>query len=121
VKIWTRFLVGIALIAHSSDVTEYCSEFDSVEYPEDPMDYTTENIPKSRVLVFKDWKGRPEWHQKQILNYRISLYFNPKDLWFCPVYWLFQHWPLRAKKGDLLTTVPNIEPSSSDVYMGDLK
>jgi hypothetical protein len=38
VKIWTRFLGGIALIACSSDVTEYCPEFDGVEYPEDPMD-----------------------------------------------------------------------------------
>jgi hypothetical protein len=63
VKIWTRFLVGITLIARSADVTEYCPEFDGVEYPEDPMDYTTENIPKSLVLVFKNWKGRPEWHK----------------------------------------------------------
>lgn len=121
VKIWARFLVGIALIARSSDVTEYCPEFDDVEYPEDPMDYMTENIPKHLVLVFKDWKGHPEWHKLQIPKYWVWLIFNPKDLQFCPIYWLFQHWLLRAKNGDTLTTGPIIEHNSSDIYMQDLK
>jgi hypothetical protein len=82
----------------------------------------TENIPKSLVLVFKDWKGCPEWHKKQIQNYRAHLYFNPKDLWFCPVFWLFQHWwSLGAKNRDPLTTGPMIELSSSDIYIRDLE
>jgi hypothetical protein len=105
-KTWrkkVRSLVGITLIARSSDVIEYCPEFDRVEYPEDTMDYMAENIPKSLImLVFKNWKDVQNGTKCRFQTIRFASASTHNMFCVCPVYWLFQeHWSLRWPKKEI--------------------
>jgi hypothetical protein len=121
VRVWARLLVTIALIARSSDVTDYCPKLENIKLPDDPMDFTPDGMPRFLQVTFDDWKGRPAWSKTQQPKYRVRLYGNPKNLSFCPIHWLFKHWSLRKKDGNPLTSGPMVEHVSSKNNMADLK
>jgi hypothetical protein len=121
VRVWARLLVMIALIARSSDITDYCPKFETLKFPDDPVDFTPDGIPRYVEVCFTDWKGRPDWSKTQQPNYRIRLYANTKDLRYCPVHWLFKHWSLRKENGDILESGPILDHVSSAKNMTDLK
>jgi hypothetical protein len=39
VRVWPRLLVTIALIARSSDVTDYCPKLENIKIPDDPIEF----------------------------------------------------------------------------------
>jgi hypothetical protein len=120
-KVWTRLLVMLALIARSSDVTDCCPKFETLKFPDDPMDFTPDGLPRCVQVCFTDWKGRPEWLKTQQSMCRIRLCANTKDLRHCPVHWLFKHWSIRKENGDPLESGPILDHVSSANNMLDLK
>jgi hypothetical protein len=48
----------LALIAHSSDVMDCCPKFKTLKFPDDPMDFTPDGLPRHAEACFADWKAR---------------------------------------------------------------
>ena len=96
VALWSRFLLQFGTIGRSSDVTgKYCPLYADCSYPTSPEDWLEDGTPAWIDLTRTDWKSRPKNHKKA--PYHIRIYHNPKNLRFCPVTWLLQHWSLRSE------------------------
>jgi hypothetical protein len=81
-RVWACLLIMLALIAHSSDIMDHCPKLETVKFPDDPIDFTPNGIPRHAEACFADW-----WKTQQP-NCGIRLCTNAKDLQFCPVHWL---------------------------------
>ena len=95
VETWARLLLQLTVIGRSSDVSEYCPENWSVAFPSNEAHYTLDGMPLWIEVKWLDWKGRNL--AKNSEPYSIRVIANPKDLRFCPVHWLIEHWSLRGR------------------------
>jgi len=81
-------------------------------------DYTSEGLPLWISVFFTNWKGRKEEDVGK--PYEIRIHANPKDLRFCPVHWLMEHWRLRT--GDARDpTAPILKEMSSTTWRKKLQ
>jgi len=113
-EVWARLLVQISLMGRSSDVTgEYCPLNSSVKLPTNPTDYTADGIPLWIQVGMTKWKSRKGGRSAE---YQIRIYSNPRDLRFCAVHWLLEHWKLQNRADERGPRAPILRAMSSTTW-----
>ena len=113
-EMWARLLVQISLLGRSSDVTgRYCPLNSTVKLPTNPNDYTLDGIPLWIQVGMTKWKSRK---RGKTAEYQIRIYANPRDLRFCPVHWLLEHWKLNNRADERAPEAPILKAMSSTTW-----